>query len=86
MKNRLLKKVFANISIGLLILAYFGNTLAMQFSGQLNSFLGTSTTKIEYLEGSSGEYPRYYETSFNSVAELKAAGMLKEQKTAGSKK
>ena len=77
--NRTLRKVFANISIALLIIAYFGNTLAGSFSGQINSFLGTSTTKIEYLEGSSGEYPRYYDTVYNSVAELKAAGLAKAE-------
>ena len=43
-KKRTLKKVFANVAIGLLIVTYFGNTIAGQFSGQINSFLGTSTS------------------------------------------
>ena len=43
-KKRTLKKVFANVTVGLLIVAYFGNTIAGQFSGQINSFLGTSTS------------------------------------------
>ena len=77
-KKRLLKKIFANISIGLLILTYFGSSIAGQFSGQINSFLGVSTSKIVTTDGSSqdtGEYPRYYESAFQSVAELKAAGL-----------
>lgn len=77
--NRTMKKVFANISVALLIIAYFGGALAGSFSGQINSFLGTSTSKIEYLEGSDGTYPRYYETSYKSVAELKAAGLAKAE-------
>ena len=81
--KRLIKKIFANISVALFIVAYFGNMLAGQFSGQINSFLGTSTTKIEYLEGSDGTYPRYYETEYNSVAELKAAGLALAEKVEG---
>ena len=81
--NRTMRKVFANITVALLIIAYFGNSLAGQFSGQINSFLGTSTTKIEYLEGSDGTYPRYYETDYNSVAELKAAGLALAEKVEG---
>ena len=77
--NRTMKKIFANISVALLIIAYFGGALAGSFSGQINSFLGTSTSKIEYLEGSDGTYPRYYETSYKSVAELKAAGLAKAE-------
>ena len=49
--KRLVKKIFANICIALLILVYFGNTLAGQFSGQINSFLGTSTTQIVSKDG-----------------------------------
>lgn len=81
-KKRLLKKIFANISIGLLILTYFGSSIAGQFSGQINSFLGVSTSKIVTTDGSSqdtGEYPRYYESAFQSVAELKAAGLAKAE-------
>ena len=81
MKSRLLKKVLCNICVALLILVYFANGLAGQFSGQINSFLGTSTTKIEYIDGDEGsnEYTRYYESVYNSVAELKAAGLAKAE-------
>ena len=81
-KKRLLKKIFANVSVGLLIVSYFGNTIAGQFSGQINSFLGTSTSKTVTTDGSSldsSSYARYYESEFSSVAELKAAGLAKAQ-------
>ena len=45
--KRVWKKVFANVSVGLLIVAFFGNSIAGQFAGQINSFLGTSTSRIE---------------------------------------
>lgn len=79
-KNRLLKKIFANISVGLLILAYFINGLAGQFAGQINGFLGTSATKVVNNENDSdgsSSYERYYETQFDTVAKLKAAGLDK---------
>ena len=81
MKSRLLKKVLCNICVALLILVYFCNGLAGQFSGQINGFLGTSTTKIEYIDGGEGsnEYTRYYDSVYNSVAELKAAGLAKAE-------
>ena len=85
-KKRLLKKIFANISIGLLILIYFGNSIAGQFAGQINSFLGTSTSKIVTIDGASpdaGTYPRYYESAFSSVADLKAAGLAKAEEVEG---
>lgn len=77
--KRTLKKVLANISVGLLILVYFLNGLAGQFSGQINSFLRTSTTKLVNVGGEDEGYVRYFETSFHSVAELKAAGLAKAQ-------
>ena len=49
--KRLLKKIFANISIGLLIVIYFGSSIAGQFSGQINSFLRISTSKIVTTDG-----------------------------------
>lgn len=85
-KKRLLKKIFANVSIGLLILTYFGSSIAGQFSGQINSFLGVSTSKIVTIDGSSlntDAYPRYYESTFQSVAELKAAGLAKAEEVEG---
>ena len=81
--KRLIKKIFANISIALLILVYFANSLAGQFSGQINSFLGTSTTQIVSTDGDDSEYARYYETAFDSVAALKAAGLAKAEEVEG---
>lgn len=78
--KRTLKKVLVNISVGLLILVYFLNGLAGQFSGQINSFLGTSTTKLVNTGNSENTgYMRYYESTFQSVADLKAAGLAKAQ-------
>ena len=73
-RKRLLKKIFANVTVGLFIVAFFGNSIAGQFSGQINSFLGTSTTQI--VGEDAGEYVRYYESEFGSIAELKAAEMI----------
>ena len=81
--KRLLEKILANISIALLILAYFANGLAGQFAGQINSFLGTSTSQIVSVDGSEIEYTRYYETSYSSVAALKAAGLAKAEEVEG---
>jgi len=78
--KRTLKKVLTNISVGLLILVYFLNGLAGQFAGQINSFLGTSTTKVINVGGAEDEgYVRYYDSTFTSVADLKAAGLAKAQ-------
>ena len=63
--------------MGLFIVAFFGNSIAGQFSGQINSFLGTSTTQI--VGEDAGEYVRYYESEFGSIAELKAAGLAKAE-------
>ena len=78
-KKRTLKKLFANVTVGLLIVAYFGGTIAGQFSGQINSFLGTSTSMTVTDGEDSGEYVRYYESTFSSVADLKAAGLAKAE-------
>ena len=78
-KKRTLKKLFANVTVGLLIVAYFGSTIAGQFSGQINSFLGTSTSMTVTDGEDSGEYVRYYESTFSSVADLKAAGLAKAE-------
>ncbi len=78
--KRTLKKVLANVSVGLLILVYFLNGLAGQFAGQINSFLHTETTRVEHIDGAEDVgYVRYYESTFQSVAELKAAGLAKAQ-------
>lgn len=75
--TRLWKKILANISVGLLIIVYFGSSIAGQYAGQINSFLGTSTTQV--VGGDDGEYARYYESEYSSIAELKAAGLAKAQ-------
>lgn len=76
-RKRLLKKIFANVTVGLLIVIFFGNSIAGQFSGQINSFLGTSTTQI--VGDDAGGYMRYYESEYSSIAELKAAGLAKAE-------
>ena len=77
-KKRLLKKIFANVMVGLLIVVYFGNSIAGQFAGQINGFLGTATSvMVTEGEEGSGEYVRYYDSAFQSVADLKAAGLAK---------
>ena len=59
--KRVLKKIFANVMVALLILVYFANGIAGQFSGQINSFLGTSTSMtVTEGDGASAEYVRYY--------------------------
>lgn len=85
-RKRLLKKIFANITVALLIVVYFASNIAGQFSGQINSFLGTSTSKLVSVDGSDlkdAAYTRYYESSFDSVAALKAAGLAKAQEVLG---
>ena len=78
--HRLLKKVLANVSVALLIVVYFGNNIAGSYAGQINSFLGTSTTKIVSTgDSDSDEYTRYYESVYSSIAELKEAGLAKAE-------
>lgn len=79
-KGRLMKKIIANIMVILFVIVYFGNSVAGEFSGQINSFLGLSTTQMVNKDGSSietGAYARYYDSEFTSVADLKAAGLAK---------
>ncbi len=79
-KKRLLKKILTNVFVALLVIVYFGNGIAGSFAGQINSFLGLSTSRLEHIGGDgNNEYPRYYESVFGSVAELKAAGLAKAQ-------
>ena len=75
--KRLFAKIFTNIMAVLLVLSYFASTVANEFAGQINSFLGISTTRTEHINGGSTEYARYYESAFQSVAELKEAGLAK---------
>ncbi len=73
--KRLLYKIFTNIMVGLLIFSYFGAGIANTFSGQINSFLGIQTTQTVQSEEGDGEYPRYYDSEYSSIEELKAAGL-----------
>ena len=79
--KRVLLKVLTNILAALLILVYFGNIIAGQFSGQINGFLGISTSMIVPIDGAEDDntYKRYYESTYKSVAELKAAGLAKAE-------
>ena len=84
--KRTLRKVFTNIMVVLLVLVYFGNSIANEFAGQINSFLGISTSKMVNKDGSpvdENAYPRYYESEYKSVAELKAAGLAKVREVEG---
>lgn len=84
--KRTLKKVFTNIMVVLLVLVYFGNSIANEFAGQINSFLGISTSKMVNKDGSpvdENAYPRYYESEYKSVAELKEAGLAKVREVEG---
>ncbi len=79
-KTRTRKKIFTNIMIVLLVLVVFASSIANEFSGQINSFLGISTSKTINSNGgdeAESTYERYYESEFTSVAELKAAGLAK---------
>lgn len=49
-KKRTLKKVFANVTIGLLIVAYFGNTIA----GQLTTCSGTAMRACSWVRACGG--------------------------------
>ena len=78
--KRTLKKVFLNISAALLTIAYVGNLVAAENAGQINAFLGTSTSKtVKIDETLEEDYPRYFESKFTSIADLKAAGLAKVQ-------
>lgn len=78
--KRTLKKVFLNISAALLTITYVGNLIAAENAGQINAFLGTSTSKtVKIDETLEEDYPRYFESTFQSIADLKAAGLAKVQ-------
>ncbi len=78
--KRTLKKVFLNISAALLTITYVGNMIAAENAGQINAFLGTSTSKtVKIDETLEEDYPRYFESTFQSIADLKAAGLAKVQ-------
>ena len=77
--KRTLKKVFLNVTAGLLALVFTGSTIANECAGQINSTLGLATSKVVSTlpEGQTEEYARYFESAYSSLAELKAAGEAK---------
>lgn len=74
--KRTLKKAFLNITAGLCAIVFTGNVIAGECAGQINSALGTATSKVvsTLAEGETEGYARYFESKYNSIAELKAAG------------
>lgn len=74
-KHRTLKKVLLNIMAVLCVIVYTGNAIAAANAGEVHKFLKTSPTKIVMKEGAEEEgYKRYFESTYASVEELKAAG------------
>ena len=74
-KHRTLKKVLLNIMAVLCVIVYTGNAIAAANAGEVHKFLKTSPTKIVMKDGAEDTgYPRYYESVYASVEELKAAG------------
>ena len=85
-KHRTLKKVFLNVTACLTALVVTGSIIANECEVQLNSFLGTSSTKIvtNLPEGVTEEgYVRYYDSKYSTLAELKAAGNAKVREVEG---
>ncbi len=83
--KRTLKKVFLNVAAGLFALVFTGNVIARENEGQINQALNTPTSKIVSTapEGVEEGYARYYESRFNSIKELKAAGEAKVREVEG---
>ena len=85
-KHRTLKKVFLNVTACLTALVVTGSIIANECEVQLNSFLGTSSTKIvtKLPDGVTEEgYVRYYDSKYSTLAELKAAGNAKVREVEG---
>lgn len=79
-----LKKVFLNVSVALLAILYMVNTIANENAGQINAFMGIETTRKVYIgDGDPNEYPRYFQSRYGSVAQLKAAGLAKVREAEG---
>ena len=78
-KTRVIKKILTNVLVALLIVTFFANNIAGQFSGQINSFLNINTSILIKDQEDGAEYIRYYDSVYSSVAELKAAGLAKTQ-------
>lgn len=83
--KRALKKVFLNVTAVLFAIIFTGNIIAGEIAGQINSVLGTATSKVVSTlpEGEEEGYVRYYESAFSSLAELKAAGEAKVREVEG---
>jgi len=83
--KRKLKKAFLNITAGLCAIVFTGNVIAGECAGQINSALGTATSKVvsTLAEGETEGYARYFESKYNSIAELKAAGEAKVREVEG---
>lgn len=83
--KRTLKKAFLNITAGLCAIVFTGNVIAGECAGQINSVLGTATSKVvsTLAEGETEGYARYFESKYNSIAELKAAGEAKVREVEG---
>lgn len=83
--KRTLKKAFLNITAGLCAIIFTGNVIAGECAGQINSALGTATSKVvsTLAEGETEGYARYFESKYNSIAELKAAGEAKVREVEG---
>lgn len=83
--KRTLKKAFLNITAGLCAIVFTGNVIAGECAGQINSALGTATSKVvsTLAEGETEGYVRYFENKYNSIAELKAAGEAKVREVEG---
>ncbi|MDD4850492.1 MAG: glycoside hydrolase family 3 C-terminal domain-containing protein [Gemmiger sp.] len=75
--TRIFKKIFTNIMAILLVISFFAGTVTSEFAGQINSFLGISTTKTQHTGDADAGYTRYYESEFENVAALKQAGLDK---------
>lgn len=83
--KRTLKKAFLNITAGLCAIVFTGNVIAGECAGQINSALGTATSKVvsTLAVGETEGYARYFESKYNSIAELKAAGEAKVREVEG---
>ncbi len=83
--KRTLKKAVLNITAGLCAIVFTGNVIAGECAGQINSALGTATSKVvsTLAEGETEGYARYFESKYNSIAELKAAGEAKVREVEG---
>lgn len=74
-----LRKPLINVMVALLVFFVFASIIAGQFSQQINTFLNIQISVPIRAEDEDPDkpYPRYYESVYASVAELKAAGLAK---------